>query len=417
MTFIPPPFSILNVSTINLDTSLGVHLKRYRIEDNAESVVKRSSLEILIARTQVVLDCGTGRTAPLKVFIDLVNELRDVLKEKDEEKYKLGTRFLLGALLHRYFRIIQEHANWTTRFYRWDPRGSVLFLSIRAALLLPDATSKEIDEFMKEDLEILDPTTIVTALETFRNNMQLKDTQQIPRFKKYPHLAEDPNFEKYLDDIIDKYKIIGATVIKQFKAIDFIQPLAKKVELEHQQIKQALTEWNKIFVQEHPNFNSLKIEDIESHIATHVTPAALREKVLDLFYTSYIQEKIKGLNHERFLFEMNKSNSDTATHTVVGGYALLLQSSEVGENLKYFINQALGIAEKPKELTDKDKLNGIKFFESFTKGNPQVVLNYEFFGGKGEMETKISLTMKDLIDKILKESEEQQVNKTATVFQ
>jgi hypothetical protein len=115
---------------------------------------------------------------------------------------------------------------------------------------------------------------------------------------------------------------------------------------------------------------------------------------------------LNGLDHERFLLEMKKSNSDTATYTIFGGYALLLQSSGIGENLRYFINQALGIAENPKVLTDRDKLNGIKFFERFTKANPGVVLSCEFFGGKSEMETKISLIMKDLIDKILKESEE-----------
>jgi hypothetical protein len=407
MTFIPPPFSILNVNTINLDTALGIHLKRYKIEDNAELVEKRSSLEVLIARTQGVLDCGTARTTQLQVFNDLVNELRQVLQEKnkDEEKHKLGTRFLLGALLHRYFRIIQEHLNWSTRFYEWDPRGSDLFVAIRAALLLTDS-SAEIAEFKKKDLEILDATTIVTALETFRDNMQLKDTKQIPRFKKYPHLAEDLNFERYLKEIIDKHKIIGAAVIKQFKAIDFIQSLAKKVEAEHQQIEQALIEWNKIFVKEHSNFSLLKPEIIESHITTHITPVALSEKVLDLFYTPYIQEMLNGLDHERFLLEMKKSNSDTATYTIFGGYALLLQSSGIGENLRYFINQALGIAENPKVLTDRDKLNGIKFFERFTKANPGVVLSCEFFGGKSEMETKISLIMKDLIDKILKESEE-----------
>ncbi|MCL9685778.1 type IV secretion protein Dot [Legionella maioricensis] len=402
MTFTPPQFPILNVNTLNLDTALSTLLGRYKIVDPTESGENQSSLRLLIARTQQVLDCKSDRVSQREVFNTLVNELREVLKEKDEEKHKRGTQFLLGALLHRYFRLISLYDSWNYSFYKSDPRSCRLFLAIRAALNLPDAKS---DDYREKDLEILDVTTIVTALESFRDNMQLKDVKQMPRFKKYHHFAvEDPNFEKNLDEIIEKYKIIAAPLLKQFKAIDFIQSLAKKVADEHGQIEQALTEWNKVFVKEHMDFDSLNSEIIALHISKHISPVSLREKVLDLLYTPYIQSEMKKpINHKLFFEAMKKSNDDTASYEVFGGYALLLQSAGIEEQLRFCIDQALGGGEKP---TDQNMLNGLKFLKQFIKENPSAILNCEFFGGKDKMDTQLAQNLKGLTEKIARKSEE-----------
>lgn len=399
MAFTPPAFSTLRTNTLNLDTTFSILLGRYKIGEPEENLLK-----LLIARTQQVLDCKSGRTTQLKVFNQLVNELRQVLKENKKEKNDRGAEFLLGALLHRYFRLIQLYDDWNYySFYKSDPRSCKLFTAIRSALQLPAATS---DDYRKKDLEILDATTITTALEAFRDNMQLKDEKQIPRFKKYPHFAvDDPNFEKNLDDIINKYKVISTPLLKQYKAIKFMQSLTEKVEAERVQIKQALVEWNQIFVKKFPDFNSVEIGTIESHITTHIHPEALREKVLDRLYTSYILSNMKDMDHESFFSAMKKCNSDKARYTVVGGYVLLLKSPEI-EQLQFCINEALGIEEKPEEFTDKDMLNGLKFLRNFIKTNPETVLDCEFFGGKSKMDTQIAKNLKDLIDKTSKKTEE-----------
>ncbi len=403
MTFTPPRFSILRANTRNLDSTLSTSLGRYKIVDADDVVKKRNSLEVLISRTQQVIDCKSARATQLDVFNRLVNELREVLKLKNEDKNNKGTLFLLGALLHRYFRLMQEYDNWSTRFYTWDPRSCKLFLAIRAALKLPEQMP---NDYRQMDLTILDVTTIATALEIFRDNMQLKDEQQIPRFKKYHHFAvEDPNFEIHLNELIDKYKNIAAPVLKQFKAIDFIQSLVEKVDAEHQQIKQALIEWNKIFVREHSDFNLVNIETIEAHMTTHIKSVPLREKILDLLYTPFIKSKMEGLDHQSFLSEMNKCSSDIARHAVLGGYSLLLQYPGM-EKLKFYIYQALGTEKKPEELTDEYMLQEIGFLKQLIKLNPGLVLKYEFFGGKAQMDTQILQNEEALTLKIQEKAKE-----------
>ncbi|BCA95799.1 hypothetical protein TUM19329_21600 [Legionella antarctica] len=403
MAFTPPGFSTVRVNTRNLDITLSTLLGRYKIADVDDAVIKRNSLEVLIARTQQVIDCKSARATQLEVFNLLINELREVLKLKDQEKNNKGTLFLLGALLHRYFRLMQEYDNWSTRFYTWDPRSCKLFLAIRAALQLPEQMPYD---YRQTDLAILDVTTIVTALETFRDNMKLKDEQQIPRFKKYHHFAvEDPNFETHLQEIIDKYKMSGAPVLKQFKAIDFIQSLADKVEAEHQLIKQTLLEWNRIFAREHPDFDFVNIETIESHMITHIKTASTREKILDLLYTPFIKSNTENADHHSFLAAMKKCSSDTACHTIIGGYSLLLQYPGM-EKLKFCINQALGIEKNTEDLTNEDSLTELQFLKQFIEKNPEAALNYEFFGGKNKMNTQI-LQIEEALTHEIKEQKEE----------
>lgn len=393
MAFTPPGFSTLRVNTLNLDTKFSTLLGRYKIietpaVDASPTSKKPNNLEVLIARTQQVIVCKTDRLTAREVFNQLVNELREVLKAENEEQNNRGAMFLLGALLHRYFRLIKEYDGFNsyTFFTTSDVRNCKLFIAIRAALQLP----KEMpDDYRKKDLGILDVTTVVTALEAFRDNMQLKDDHNIDRFKKYAHFARDVNFELYLQNIIDEHKRIGLPVLKQFQAIHFIQSLVAKIDVEAQQINEALVTWNKLLVREHPDFSLLSIEAVEAHITAKITSEPLREKIIDFLYTPYIRSNFATMNHTTFLAAIKKCHTDIASYTVCGGYSLILLSGGI-ERLKFSIYQALGIEARPEELTDKYSLFGIKFLKQFVDNNPDIVLDYEFFGGKERMNTQIS---------------------------
>lgn len=93
MTFTPPEFKILSVNTRNLEAVFSTLLGRYKIitdppvsEVVSSSEIIRNTLETLLARTHKVVICKTDRETARDVFKQLSNELREVLKENNEEK-------------------------------------------------------------------------------------------------------------------------------------------------------------------------------------------------------------------------------------------------------------------------------------------------------------------------------------------
>lgn len=414
MAFTPPAYPVLRVNTLNLDSRLSTLLGRYKIVDNQASVASTSnanpvpvqnSLEILLARTNQVIACETDRHTARDVFKQLSNELRDVLKEGDETKMQRATLFLLGALLHRYFRIIYEYkGSYSGWFVTPNPLNSELFRAIRGALQLPDDAA--VDDYQMRDLKILDITTIVTALEAFRDNMFLKDKEDIERYKKYPHLKADSNFEKHLKEIIDDFSPKARTTVNQFKAVRFIQSLRKPIDEEQQQVENALPRWSKEFAKAHPDFNSLTIETIEAHIKKFFKADPVQEIILDLVNTPLIKKNIATMNHVTFLAQMKLCHEKICSFILVGGYSLLLQSDAVKKDLRFKIHEALDIVKDPSVLSNADMDNGIKLFKMFRENNPQLELDYEFFGDKEKMETFISQTELSLTGKIQAEKEQ-----------
>ena len=411
MAFSPPGFPIIMVNTLNLDWKLSTLLGRYnKLMSKASPstaalsphLAAQSPLEILLARTNYVIDCKTtNRTTARDVFKQLSIELREVLNEKDEAKNKQATFFLLGALLHRYFRIIKEYDR---SYSRWivapNPKKCSLFKAIRSALKLSDEMP---EHYKSKDLELLDVTTIVTALEVFRDNMlMVPEGEQYPKYMKYAHFKADKNFEFYLNEIIEEHSVRGESVLRQFKAVNFIQSLSQKVESEQKKVEEIIINWTKELQRDQPDFSKLNAKTIKSHLKAHVPKGLLRELVADLLYTGVITSKFLTLDHRSFLYEMKKANLDTASHTVFGGYALLLQSKDINDDMKFCIREVLGIADGRQVLSSKDLLNGIKFLEIFMANNPDVELNYDYFCGKLAMNTQIAQN-KLVLNKLIKE--------------
>ena len=416
MTFTPPAFAILRVNTFNLETAYSTLLGRYKVfevQNSDSSIVQQTSLEVLIARTNEVIKSKTDRERQREVFNQLVNELRQISKE-DKEKIKQGTLFLLGSLIHRYFRLIKEYddynkyASWTY-FGTCDVTNCKLFLAIRRALQF-----KEIEvikrKWKEDDLKFLDVVTIVNALEVFRDNMLIEDKSKVSRFMKYPHFSEDEHFQKYLQDIIDQQKSRGAAILHRFKAIAFLQSLAKQIENERQQLERDIEKWCKAVAKDYKDFNvfkSLSDEQINASLDKHVESEISRNIIFDLFYTPLIQDNLESTDHSTFLTKIKECYEHKCSYKLFGGYALLLQQKKVlDDNLLFTFQKALGLERSLDELNKEDMLNGVRFLKQFLENEPGVVLECDFFGGKDKMNTLIARAEKELTQVVAKEVSE-----------
>lgn len=331
-------------------------------------------------------------------------------------------------MLHRYFRLIKEYDNFNSyipypSFLFSKPPSNVkdcrLFQAIRLALGLPEVMERN---YRINDLKILDVTTIVTALETFRDNMQLivgKDEGKMPRYKSYPHFAADKNFETYLQEIIDEHKRRNPVVLNQFKAINFIQSLVKQIEEEQRQIEEALTHLGKFLPKTCSDFKTISLELMEEQIKAQIESNVLQEKIIDLLYTGHIQENFSTMDCGSFIEAMKNCNSSLARYRALGGYCLLLQNEGVKEQLRFCIHQALGVEINPNELTDKDMLDAIRLLKTYFEANPKVELNFDFFNGKGSMNTFIlqtELALAKKVQTVNKAQEDNSETRTTSLF-
>ncbi|PWY56226.1 hypothetical protein DGG96_07765 [Legionella qingyii] len=409
MTFIPPTFAKFRVNTLNLETKYSTILGRYTVVDgqvnDGASALQQSSLDVLIARTNEVIKCKSDRTPQIEVFNQLVNELRQIPKEnkKDTEQ---GALFLLGALIHRYFRLIKEYDNFNY-YASWTIWGKCnvtdckLFQAIRRALKFKELDSDLIKKtFRADDLKTLDVVTIVKALEVFRNNMLLEDKEKVPRFMKYPHFAEDRNFKSYLQDIIDEHTRRGSAILNRFTAIEFVKTLAEQIENERQQLEKDIEKWCKGVAKDYKDFNVFKNLDEEAinvSLIKYVESDTSRNIIFSLFYTPLIQENLETTDHSSFLTKMKACYDSTCSYMLFGGYVLLLQQSKMLDtDLLFTLQQALGLEKSLDELTKEDMLDGVKFLKQFLETEPGAVLDCTFFNGKDKMLTAIARAEKEL---------------------
>lgn len=414
--FKPPVFSILRAVTFNLDIKMSDLWKRYKIidekESNESSSKKQSSLELLIARTNKVIQCDTDRISARDVFAKLVDDLRQIPSENINE-IKQGTMFLLGALIHRYFRMIKSHEEKSFSLWKWNPTSSTLFQSIREALQF-NVNLKT--DFEKDDLKKLDVITIVSCLEVFRDNMLLDD-----RYKKFPHFANDSNFKKYLQNIIDQYSIIGAPNLNQFYAIQFLQSLTTELDIELKIVEEALDKWAKKLEEDFFNCSDLDIKQIEDHIEKNITSIREKNVILDLLYTDNIKKDLKKMeNLKALIAAFKKCHSFIATFTLFGGYVLVLRSKDTDKNLRAFLNEALGVKDNPDIITVKDMLNGVRFLQEFVTNNTNIKLECKFFSDKEttyQVITKTELNLTELQQKQIKEDiEKKELTQTDLIF-
>jgi hypothetical protein len=403
-----PEFPLLKVNTLNLNSRLSILLGRYTVVSNpllnggaADVSVGETCLEVLIARTNRMLQCETKRVSAREVFKKLVDELK-LIPKGNEALVKQGASVLLGALIHRYFRILQEYADYNIlSFWQYNPLNCSLFQAIREALQFD--MKAEADVFRESDLKQLDVLTIINSLEAFRDAMLLEDGKKKPRFMNYPHFAQDEHFRVYLQNIIDHHIALdnkaskSDSLLGQFKAILFVQSLVNKLDLEHRQIEQGLDACRELLVKEYLDFSKTEPEIIEAHIASHIESNSIKSKILSLFNTPYIQDKFATYDPSSFFLAMKQCHYNKSGCTVFGGYTLLLQSDDINKKTKHCIYQALGLGIDASTLTGKEFLVGIQFLKQLMETDSAVDLDCRFFGGKVNLCTKISQIEESLV--------------------
>lgn len=406
------PFDILKDNTLILDAKLNTDLGRYDIFGNAKG---EKSFDLWMKRVEQVTKCDTtGWQEQCDVFRVLINDLKS-LKEEDGKK---GTMILIGALIHRYFRVItfyektcSESISFVSSFFSLPrtPLNSKFFQAIRIALQLEPKV--KYNDFEKKDLAKLDIVTIVDSLTYFRDYMISEDENSQPQYEKYEHFKHknDSEFVANLEELIEHYtEAKGAPqILIQYKAIRFLKSLAKQLHTDCQAVDNALDTWVKILNIDYPDFSQLNTLQLEIHLNDNVKSDTLREKIKMLFLVPSIQGQIDGsedasmstsedkkrvscLTHALFTEQMKTANLSIASFNLFGGYALLLQSPVISESLKFFMLKALGVEKDPSVNTSEDMADGIESLCDHLKSNPEINLDWGFFGTKQGFDTQLS---------------------------
>lgn len=315
--------SVLTASIYNLDEQFSTAIARHRILPRPDASLNSTHvLKTLIAGVDTLSESGTDRESQVAVFKQLIDRgLRAISQKPDAIKeQQRGALYLLGALLHRYFRLIKSYDKYNA-YFLWG--GNVtecrLFKSLRVVLQLPVET---LDNYRTSDLEALDAFTVVSALEYFQTNMLAIDSETNQQhYTSYPHLAADPNFIVHLDTLIKEHQLRGVVLLNQFKAINFLQSLVLKLNKEHLEIDESLKQWLPSLRQTHPDFSQLNIIQIKAHIEAHAISEPLKRRIIDLVQRPYIRQCLPDLSIER----INNCNASISSYIIMGACFLIFE--------------------------------------------------------------------------------------------
>lgn len=410
MAFTPPSYDELWINSRKIEWEYSSLMGRYKVKETND---KKNDLELLIARTnESVINCTTKRESQREVFILLVNELRKLNPDDEgyEQKAKQGALFLLGALLHRYFRIIKEYNNSLTFFT--TALQCDLMNAIRQTLRL---SSRDPKTFCEDDLKQLDIQTVVDALRTFQENMLLKDEKHMPRFMNYPHFKKDVHFEAYLQDIINEQiandraqsAIKKFSVLKQFDAIRYLETLAQHIKTEHMIVLKGLDDWCATLKKDQPEFKTIDNKVFAASINKLILPPQRKEQIIDFSMGPHVQEQIEQGDHESLLQAIKECILFVDSSVLCGAYALLMETPGIDPCLIQCLCRFLGES-KDNLFTERDRFLNIEFLKSYldkNKENPGLTVNTQFFGGLDAMIGAVNNLYYKLRPKFVKEEE------------
>ncbi|MDP3269708.1 MAG: hypothetical protein Q8M40_11795 [Legionella sp.] len=347
MSFIPPDFAILKSTTMNLESEYSRKLNRWKLNSSKSAnsqVPGLANFQILVERINTFINnCDTDRKSQQDVIINLVNQLRDPQRE-NQDKVKANL-YLMGALLHRYFRIIQSERTYGMGWFKThDSKHSNLFKAIRIVLQLPfdycnnnkktrinnaavsewngygELNQKKFDaltipaDFKKLDLEVLDPVTIVQALKAFKELMFTKHNN-IFLYTQFEHLNKDVNFQSNLDSIIIVHEPAAIPIEKNFKAIKFLRSLVIHLDIKLQIINEILQEWRLIWEKGDLDFNSVVLEKhIQDNVSIKLVSDEFMEKLKKSFPNEQLELHIQGID---LVSEMNSLMGMNYIHTLI----------------------------------------------------------------------------------------------------
>lgn len=422
MYFLHSYDATIKIINEELNKSYSNLLGRFSVHNNLgddSSASQEPSLKILLARVnQDVIQCTTDRENECEALRRLTNKLRVFTENSSDAEMKHATLFLLGGLIHRFYRIETEYKNYNesslnlfsyfSKKTLWDVNSCRLYVAIKKALQL--------------DKRPLDEVTIVTSLEVFQQNMlqmvlpeegdKLEMLIKVKRYMTYPHLSKDVNFERNLQIMIDEHSQKGAYELQQFRALCFIETLAQQLEESRKQLEKEINEWSQCLRKVHKEFKQIDEELIMTHLNSYIkakidnipNKANLKDKKEDpviaskiLFWES-IKEQIKAL---LFNVDLDKLESypelwvkifqDNVTKNLCilcGGYSLLVHNGDkVDERLLEQVKTALGLVG---ELTAEEERDCIQSLLLYVNKEPIPILNCDFFKGRANMVTAVT---------------------------
>lgn len=420
MPFTPPSLAELYANTLSLDAHVSTAYGRYAIVSGADTRAvspgsffsagsaanpSPSSFDTLIARVNKVATCQTERTSQRDVFVTLLAELNQI--RGDESQKKQGTLFLLGALLHRYFRIIKEYEAFNSFFTTCDPLSSNLFRSIREALQLKSEVSHA--NFRKMDMAALDSLTIVNALEVFKDNMYAIDsTTKQPNYMNYLHFQKDENFQSYLEAIINEHKTKDLnkgkdSLIHQFNGIRFLESLVIAITTESKQIEEGITKLVESLQKQHTVFKQLRMEQLTDHVEKTVENAVLKETLLDLLATPYMREQYSQCTDYDSLLQLMKTcHSTTLRYTILGGYSMLLRSNMLSDKTRFQLFRALKTDQVNPGISTENMRDSVELLSCYVETHSSLTLNCSFFGGGQQFKTRLANLQQTLASELQK---------------
>lgn len=439
MAFAPPELDVLYENTVNLSVRFSRLVHSYSVKDpvasssssssaasSSSSVASSSSappdaketLQFLLRLiNDHVKDVKSDRSTQKAVLIQLANESWEVAQKtgiKHLDSQDRAYWLLIGALLHRYFRLIKEYEQRPSGWWGpADPRSCRLFNAIRKVLQL-SPTFDSVEEFKRKDLDILEPGIVTIALQLFRSHMVVEE-----RYKNYEHLKMDSNFITYLTTIINEHEQIrgGRERAKQYKVIRFIKSLANLVWLERKEVELFFSHWFKQLQRDHPDLSALNKDIVFKHLVNYRglaeehfkycgTLECIKKEIAVALYANHVPINFNSpvIDYPELSDTIIVCIRSKGAHIITGGLALLLHSSEVADDLKHCINEYVLKA----SLTLDDKKTFLKFLECFTDRlslDVAASLNCEFFEGRHTYDmfiTQLATAIRD-IDSLIKE--------------
>lgn len=410
--------TIKNISE-KLNTSYSNLLGRFSVLDNLgddSSPSQQNSLEVLIARVnKEIIQCTTDKESERDALSLLTTELR-VFIEDSVPEMKHATLFLLGGLIHRFYRIEIQYRNYNESSFNpfsyfqktlWNVNDCRLYIAIKNALQL--------------DKRPLDEVTIVTSLTVFQQNMlktvSIKEAKsdkviEDKKYKTYPHLSTDANFERNLDSLIKEHSKKGAYELQQFRAIYFMETLAMRLEESRILLEKEISEWSQSLSKAHKEFKQLNEDLVLNHLNNYIkgkidslpNKANIKDKkeVTTIENKTLLLESIKEQTlallfnveldtlegYPKLIAQMFQDNINRNRCLLCGGYSLLAHNGDkVDERLLGQMKTALGL---DGELNAEEELVCIQRLLLYVNKVPSPILNCEFFNGRGNMVTAVT---------------------------
>lgn len=386
MGYILPSFEFLCDAASRLFNEFNIESHRYI----------PPKLEFLFNNTQKEMEAyvkkNGDRITQAKALLQLVLELKSdenyaIALAKNEKQYSESDRaiidkthkIMLGALIHRYLRIIDEYKPikktaglfggvgdyLTKKVYNPTPTNSDIFKSL-ASILNITAQNQ------------LDPMTIQSACESFASFMQYKD-----RYTNYVHYQNDVNFISHLEAMIHKAAKAAEPELAQINKIKFLISLTKNIQEKTQDIEILLASLEKKLTEKDLPLNF-------EVILKHAKPLFINEEIGIRFNLlmdrPYVAEHIHRWNVVTFIEETREALYTNSRYALFGGFFMVFhQAKEFQQQLLVkSIANVLKFDKAGNEFETNSLLLSLKFLNNwFMKINiDDSTVDWTLFDGK-----------------------------------